>query len=110
MKSKMTEILPPSLRETLAKLGDDLNLARRKRALTIAMMAERVGVSLMTYRRAERGDPTVAMGVYAMALFVLGLEGRIRDLVDPRNDDRGLLFDEDNVPKRIHPRKQPRAL
>jgi transcriptional regulator with XRE-family HTH domain len=110
MKSRITEILPRSVWDALHKIGEDLSIARRKRSLTIAMMAERVGVSLMTYRRAERGDPTVSMGVYAMALYVLGLGDRVRDLVDPRHDDQGLLLDEDNLPKRIRTRRQPLGL
>ena len=47
--------------------------ARRKRHVTTAMMCERLGVAKSTYVRVEKGDPTVAMGVYAMALFVLGV-------------------------------------
>jgi transcriptional regulator with XRE-family HTH domain len=65
------------------------------------MMCERAGVSKQTYQRTEKGDPTVSMGVYAMCLFVLGLDGGLADLADPRGDDSGLLFDEERVPKRI---------
>jgi len=31
-----------------------------------------MGVAKNTYLRAEKGDPKVGLGVYAMALFVLG--------------------------------------
>ena len=64
------------------------------------MMAERLGVAQSTYARMERGDPAVAMGAYAMALFVLGVGG-LGDLVDPRGDDTGLLSDEERLPKRV---------
>ena len=36
-------------------------------------MAERIGVHKNTYLKVEKGDPTVSFGIYAMALFVLGL-------------------------------------
>ena len=64
------------------KFGSDLALARRKRRLTTAMMSERLGVAKSTYVRVEKGDPTVSMGVYAMALFVLGFGDALGDLVD----------------------------
>lgn len=91
----------------MAKLGQDLAIARRKRHFTISMMVERMGVATNTYRRVERGDPTVAMGAYAMALFVLGLGNALGDLVDPRRDDVGLQLDEARLPKRVRIRKTP---
>jgi len=73
MKSSVQDVMPAKVRRSLSKFGGDLAVARRKRSLTIAMMAERAGVATSTYLRVEKGDPTVAMGVYAMVLFVLGL-------------------------------------
>ena len=96
------DLLPPKLRRNLDKLGSDIALARRKRKLTVNMMAERIGTSRTTYLRAEKGDPTVSMGVYAMALFVLGFGYAFRDLVDPSKDETGLLLDEQRLPKRVH--------
>lgn len=97
-------ILPGTVKRSLAKLGADLATARRKRSLSVAAMAERMGVSKGTYLRAEKGDPTVTLGVYAMALFVLGFGAAFRDLVDPSKDETGLLLDEERLPKRIHMR------
>lgn len=45
------------------------------------------------------------MGLYAMALFVLGFGDAIGDLVDPRRDDIGLLLDAERLPKRVRPKK-----
>jgi hypothetical protein len=50
------------------------------------------------------------MGIYAMALFVLGLGDAIGEVVDPRRDDVGLLLDADRLPKRVRPKKSPTAL
>ena len=109
MRSSVADTLPPSVRRSLAKFGADLAIARRKRSLTVAMMAERVGVSKGTYLRAEKGDPTVAMGVYAMALFALGFGTILGGLVDSSSDEQGLLLDEQRLPKRVRTRKEPRA-
>ena len=107
MRSAMNDVLPAKLRRGLRKLGEDIGLARRKRRLTVAMMAERTGVAQSTYLRAEKGDPKVAFGVYAMVLFVLGFGDAISELIDARNDDQGLLLDVERVPKRIRARKNP---
>lgn len=74
------------------------------------MMAERTGLAKSTYARVEKGDPAVAMGAYAMALFVLGFGEALGDLTDARKDDVGLLLDEERLPKRVRTRKSPAPL
>lgn len=110
MKSAVTDILPPKVRRSLAKLGLDLATARKKRSLTTAMMAERLGVAKSTYLRVEKGDPTVSMGVYAMVLFVLGFGDALGEIVDPRRDDQGLLLDVERLPKRVRVKRSATAL
>jgi DNA-binding XRE family transcriptional regulator len=110
MRSSVYDVLPPRVRRSLTKFGADLALARRKRQLTAAMMSERLGVAKSTYVRVEKGDPTVSMGVYAMALFVLGFGDAFGDLVAASRDEQGLLLDEQRVPKRVHPKTEPTSL
>jgi DNA-binding XRE family transcriptional regulator len=107
MRSSVHDILPPNVRRSLTKFGADLSLARRKRRLTTAMVSERLGVAKSTYVRVEKGDPTVSMGVYAMALFVLGFRDAFADLVDASRDQEGLLLEAQRVPKRVRPVKVP---
>jgi hypothetical protein len=45
MRSALHDVLPHGLRRALLKFGADLARARRKPQLTVAMMAERVGVA-----------------------------------------------------------------
>lgn len=106
MHSSANDLLPPRIRRALTKLGSDIALARRKRGLTIAMMTERIGVAKQTYQRVERGDPAVAMGTYAMAIFVLGLGDKPFDIADPSRDEQGLLLDAERTPKRVRPKKE----
>lgn len=110
MRSAVHDILPPAVRRSLVKLGSDLARARRQRRLTSAMMAERMGVGLNTYSRIERGDGSVALSAYAMALFVLGFGAALGDLADARRDDLGLQLDEERLPKRVRARKTPESL
>jgi transcriptional regulator with XRE-family HTH domain len=110
MRSSIHDVLPPQVRRSLTKFGTDLALARRKRHLTMAMMAERLGVAKSTYLRVEKGDPTVSLGMYAMALFVLGFGDPFGDLVDASRDEQGLLLDAERVPKRVRPKREPTSL
>jgi DNA-binding XRE family transcriptional regulator len=106
----MHDVLPTRLRRSLSKFGHDLAVARRKRHLTVAMMAERTGLAKSTYTRIEKGDPAVAMGAYAMALFVLGFGEVFGSLSDARRDEEGLLLDEARLPKRVRIKKAPTPL
>lgn len=110
MRSPLFDRLPPAVLRSLEKLGRDIAVARRKRRLTTAMMAERMSVSRPTFLNVERGDATVGIGVYAMALFVLGLGSPLGDLVDASRDEQALMLDVERLPERVRPRTQPTEL
>jgi DNA-binding XRE family transcriptional regulator len=110
MRSAVLDVLPPALRRSLVKFGGDIAFARRRRRLTARMMSERLAVSRSTYVRVEKGDPTVSLGIYAMALFALGFGNAFGDLLDPGRDEQGLLLDAERLPKRIRVKKEPRPL
>jgi DNA-binding XRE family transcriptional regulator len=109
MKSDVGDILPIRVLRGLQKLGGDVATARRKRAFTAAMMAERAGVSRSTYLKVEKGDPSVSMGVYAMVLFVLGFDEALGRIADPQSDQTGLVLDVERLPKRVRARKKTSA-
>ena len=110
MRSAVHDVLPLRLRRSLSKFGRDVAVARRKRHLTIAMMAERTGLARGTYIRIEKGDPSVAMGAYAMTLFVLGFGEVFSNLIDARRDEEGLLLDEERLPQRVRIKRAPSLL
>ena len=111
MRSSVYDILPSSVRRAMVKLGKDIAIARRKRKLTVAMMAERLGVSKGTYLRVEKGNPSVSFGVYAMTLFFLWFGHTVLgNLIDPKEDEQGLLLDEQRLPQRIRVKKEPASL
>lgn len=105
MRSNVSDVLPTAVRRSLTKFGRDLEIARRKRGLTVLSVAERMGVSRNTFQRAQKGDPTVGLGVYAMALFVLGFGSPLGSLIDVSRDETGLLLDEERLPKRVRMKK-----
>ena len=110
MRSAIHDVLPPKLRRSLTKIGADIGIARKKRSLTVAMMAERLGIAKATYLRVEKGDPSVSLGIFAMTLFVLGFADALGDLVDPSRDEQGLLLDAEHLPKRVRVKKAPKPL
>lgn len=73
-RSKMT--IPDSLILALSRMGADLSAARRARRMSQDDLAGRLNVARRTLVRMERGDPTVSMGAYATAAWVLGVEKR----------------------------------
>ena len=109
MRSHVHDVLPPPVRRSLGRFGADLAVARRKRRLGVATMAERLGVAKSTYLRLEKGDPSVSLGACAMALFVLGFGDALGELVAPARDEQGLLLDAERLPKRIRARREPVA-
>jgi len=98
--------MPLAAAHALRKLGRDLAVARRKRGVSTADMASRLFVSRDTLWRLERGDPSVAMGTFATAAFVLQLHDRLANVAAPETDALALSLDERRLPQRIRrPRK-----
>jgi transcriptional regulator with XRE-family HTH domain len=93
--------LPIPVIKALCKIGQDINDARRRRRITIELMAERAGLSRATVGKIEKGDPTTSMGGYASVLFVLGMEGRLSDLVDSAHDLVGRRLEDEKLPQRV---------
>ena len=105
---RTTPPMPLPVKRALAKLGEDIKTARRRRRIPTALMAERAFVARSTLQKVERGDPSVSLGVYATVLFVLGLSERIAGLAEPAGDRLGLQLEEARLPKRI--RRHPATL
>ena len=61
----------------LQSLGTRLKDARLERNESQQRFAARLGVSVPTLRKMEKGDPTVAVGTWAQALWLLD---RVADL------------------------------
>lgn len=74
----------PKHQQSLAVLGENIRLARKRRKYTQTLISERTGLSRLTIRKVERGDPSVSMGHYVAVLAVLGL---VEDLTQVAADD-----------------------
>jgi transcriptional regulator with XRE-family HTH domain len=100
MKQKM-DLPLPSLK-ALQKLGQDISEARRRRRITVALMAERAGISPITVKQIELGNPSTSIGGFASVLFVLGMTERLGDIADISHDLTGRRLAEESLPKRIY--------
>lgn len=64
------------------------------------MWAQRLGISIPTLIRMERGDPGVSMGVYATALWMIGRLRAFAEVADPKHDQGALESDVRDAVKR----------
>ncbi|MCZ2152064.1 MAG: helix-turn-helix domain-containing protein [Bryobacterales bacterium] len=74
---RSTPSILPRLARLLSGLGDNIRKARLRRAHSLETIAERAGITRKTLYRVERGDPAVALGIYARVLQALRLENDI---------------------------------
>lgn len=95
--SPSLKMLPAESAAALVRLGDNLALARVRRKESQREWAGRIGVSVPTLIRMERGDPSVSMGIYATALWIMGRTQALGELADPLSDLGALESDVHNA-------------
>ena len=64
-------VVMPQTQKILNQMGEQIRLARLRRRLTSALVAERAGISRQTLTAIEKGSPSVSMGAYAAVLHAL---------------------------------------
>lgn len=85
MKSlKRSATVFPKQRQALEQLGENIKLARKRRKYTQELISSRTGLSRLTVRKVEHGDPAVSIGHYVAVLGVLGL---VEDFTKVGSDD-----------------------
>jgi DNA-binding XRE family transcriptional regulator len=81
---KQRTVLLPAQQRLLDTVGENIRLARLRRDLSTAQVAERAGISRTTLHKVETGDSGAAIGTYLKVLFVLNLE---KDLLKLAGED-----------------------
>lgn len=79
--------LPRKLEQKMQIVGEQIKLARLRRNLSVAQIAERATCSPLTVSRVEKGAPTVSIGIYLRVLYALQLEDDILHLA--KDDELG---------------------
>jgi len=83
MKSK-NQVVFPQYTNILENMGENIKLARKRRKMTTAQVAERANIARSTLYLIEAGNPGVSFGAYFNVLRVLGLQN---DLLKVAADD-----------------------
>lgn len=98
--------IPLPVERAILKLGHDLSLARRRRHISQASLAERIGASLSTIRRIEKGDFRVPIHFIARAMYLFGEIDALAKLMDTAQDDIGLTLMDQQLPQRVRRSKK----
>ena len=94
----MATRMPRKLEEKMKLMGEQIKLARLRRNLTIAQIAERATCSPLTVHRIEKGAPHVSIGIYARVLFALQLEDDL--LLIAKEDPQGRILQDLSLKRR----------
>ena len=97
-KSTMGTKLPRKLEQKMKLVGEQIRLARLRRDLSVAQVADRATCSPLTVSRIEKGAPTVAIGIYLRVLYALQLDDDILFLA--KDDTLGRALQDLNLPQR----------
>lgn len=97
-KNTMGTKLPRKLEQKMQIVGEQIKLARLRRDLSVAQVAERATCSPLTVSRIEKGTSTVAIGIYLRVLYALQLDDDI--LLLAKDDVLGRTLQDMNMSHR----------
>jgi len=97
---------PPEITRVLKGLGQGLKVARQRRRQSQMDFAKRLMVSRATLQRMESGDPTVSLGPWVTAAWLLGRLSDLQIVFNPDHDETGKQLERKYLPSRgSHSRK-----
>ena len=102
--AKSTVTLFPQSVAMLKQFGENLRLARLRRNITAKLEAERVGISISTLSKIERGDATVSIGSYMQVLVTLNMASDILKVA--ADDTLGRTLQDLGLPVRARASKR----
>lgn len=97
--------VPPSIRRALGDVGDAIAGWRKLRGLTQAQLADRAGVDRKTVMRLEQGNGGVSTENLLRVLRALGILDALPRALDPYESDLGRLRADEQLPRRVRPRR-----
>lgn len=97
----MRAIMPEISFQSIAKLGKNLRIARKRRGLRIVDLAQAAGCSQDTVRRLESGDPGVSLGVLARVMAAIGRVQELASMMDAAMDSDGMKSEVQRLPQRV---------
>jgi transcriptional regulator with XRE-family HTH domain len=97
--------MPLEVQDLCTTIGERIRVARTRRNMTQQDFASRLGTSRQTVQRLEAGDPSVGLGIFLLATWVLGLHRDLTGILAPERDTVGLRDEYRRLPKRAGRRR-----
>lgn len=91
-KNHLLAAPPFPVEQSLRQLGENLRVARIRRNMRIADVAERIGTGPRAVMDAEKGKPSTGIVVYTALLWLYNQLGQLNEVGDPSKDREGLAF------------------
>jgi transcriptional regulator with XRE-family HTH domain len=88
-KTQLFETPPYAVERQIVMLAANLRVARVRRKLTIADVAEKIGTGVRAVADAEKGKVSTGVGVYMALLWAYGLLDQMDDVAAPEYDLEG---------------------
>ena len=101
----VTPVLFPKSQRILSELGENMRLARLRRKLSSAQVAQRAGIGRSTLVKIEQGHAGVGIGNIVNVLRVLGLEQDL--LLLAKDDELGRKLQDANLLTKQRAPKKP---
>lgn len=105
-KNTMANKLPRKLTQKMQIVGEQIRLARLRRNLSMAQVADRATCSEVTLCKVEKGLPTVSIGIYLRVLYALQLDDDI--LLLAKDDHLGRALQDMGLKNRQRATKKDR--
>jgi len=102
-RSKLVTAPPYAVEAAIERLGTHLRIARVRRNLSLADMANKLGVDRHVIADAEGGKITTSIAVYAGLLWGLNLLDRLEPVADPALDEEGRAMAMNEERTRAYP-------
>jgi transcriptional regulator with XRE-family HTH domain len=102
-KNQLLAAPPYPVEQMLKQLGTNLRIARLRRNLTIANIAERIGTGPRAVADAEKGKPSTGIAIYAALLWALDLLDHMAEVADPSKDEEGQRLALSREPSHARP-------
>jgi transcriptional regulator with XRE-family HTH domain len=93
--------IPLQAAERTKELGHRVRLARTRRGLSIAEVADKAGINRNTLNALELGRPGIALGAYVTVLWALGLDKTLDGVAHPDADIHGKTLEASRRPARV---------
>src|SRR3989337_1127246 len=99
--------LPIQAAERTKELGHRVRLARTRRGMSIAEVADKAGINRNTLNALELGKSGIALGAYVTVLWALGLDKTLDGVAHPDADIHGKTLEASRRPGGV--RQAPKA-